>query len=114
NIGLEDIFKKVTYRFDNINKNMQLCLIEENWKKITAIDIPINYIHLLFSCLNIKGQKSESQRMPFGIKRVNKEKSIILYCCNREKLSEPEDTTTTNQDQNQNLPLPLPKERIFD
>ncbi|CAG8822369.1 6302_t:CDS:2, partial [Cetraspora pellucida] len=100
NICLEDIFKKGTYRFDDTDKNMQSHLIEENWKKITAIDIPINVNKLLKNNQSKCCDKPfwHNFRMPYGVKRVDEEKSIILYCCNRDN-----QTNMTSLEYNNNI-----------
>ncbi|CAG8449425.1 8834_t:CDS:2 [Cetraspora pellucida] len=104
-IDLEDIFKKGTYRFDNTDNNMASRLNQDNWELMTAIDTPININELLENnkskCCNkpfwhnfsiyiyyshtqsMKGQKSTMQGMPYGVKKVDEDKNIIIYCCDK-------------------------------
>ncbi|CAG8482936.1 6981_t:CDS:2, partial [Scutellospora calospora] len=86
NLELGDIFKK------------------DNWEFILARDIPVNIeelskniksdkpswydfsIKLHHSHVNTK-QKSESQGMPYGLKTIDKEKNLIIYCCDKEPVT---------------------------
>ncbi|CAG8517694.1 2426_t:CDS:1, partial [Scutellospora calospora] len=101
NLELGDIFKKGTTRFDNTNDNIRSRINQDNWEFMLAQDIPVNVeelsknikpdkllwynfsIKLYHSHVNTK-QKSESQRMLYGLKTVDKEKNLIIYCYNKE------------------------------
>ncbi|CAG8577254.1 4051_t:CDS:2 [Cetraspora pellucida] len=105
NIGLEDIFVKGTYRFDNTDKEMASRINQENWELMTAVDTPIDVNELLKNnqskCCNKpfwhdfsvfvyyshtqtgKG-KSELQGMPYGVRKVDESKNIIIYCCDKD------------------------------
>ncbi|CAG8704434.1 3671_t:CDS:1, partial [Scutellospora calospora] len=107
NIGLEDIFVKGTFRFDDLDKNMKSRINQDDWELMTAIDTPIDVdelkdnkskcscskpfwhdfsVYVYISHTN-KGQKNESQGMPYGVKKVDTDKNIIVYCCDKDTVT---------------------------
>ncbi|CAG8531669.1 7304_t:CDS:2, partial [Scutellospora calospora] len=104
-IELEDIFKKGTFRFDNTDDNIKSRINEDKWEFMFAVDTPVNVNELskntqmnkpqwydfntqLYYTHTNKGQKNESQGMPYGVKRVDEEKNLIIYCCDKETITD--------------------------